>query len=236
MVLFVSLTGCAGSDMPPEVYSFCVDYYTEMCEKSFDCAPSVAKMGWGVTSKAGCADMAEDSCAAASAEAAEPGCVPTWPSQSQMDSCMSQTKKWSCSDYMNDPEGPTACQIQEPCPDNDDEDDEHQPTGSTGQNPPPKKTTNNCPYTTSSFSCAAACENMWKLVNKCATDPSVPANMKSLFKTMAAMPKSKAIAACKTTCSVQSPTYSSQWKCFQTVPTNSCTAVAGCSTSNCPGN
>lgn len=233
-ILTVSLVGCAGSDMPPQVYSFCVDYYTDLCEKTFDCSPNAAKMGWGVSSKSGCSHMAENSCSAASAEAADPGCVPSWPSQAQMDSCLSQTQKWSCADYLNNPDGPAACQqIQEPCPDSDDEEDDYPPTGNPGQAPPPPKTSK-CPYSTSSFSCAAACENLWKLVNKCSSDPAVPANMKPLLKTMASMPRSTAIAACKTSCSSQSSTYTNQWKCFQGAPSNSCAAVYGCSVSNCP--
>ena len=232
--LTVSLVGCAGDDMPPQVYSFCVDYYTDLCEKSFDCSPGAAKIGWGVSSKSGCADMAMNSCSAASAEAAEPGCVPSWPSQSQMDSCISQTQKWSCTDYLNTPEGPAACQqIQEPCPD-DDDDENQQSTGSSGNTPPPPQKTNTCPYTTQSFSCAAACENLWKLVSKCSSDPAVPASLKSLFKTMASMPKTTAMAACKTTCAAQSASYGNQWKCFQAAPTNSCTAVAACTVSDCP--
>ncbi len=235
IVLSLSFIGCAGSDMPPGVYSFCVDYYSHMCEKTFDCSPHAAKLGWGVSSKSDCMDMAQNSCAAASAEAAEPGCVPTWPSQSQMDSCMTQTRSWSCGDYMNNPDGPAACQaIQEPCPDTDDDDDDaHQPAGSGGGQTPPRQT-NKCPYTTGSFSCAAACENIWKLVNKCASDPALPANLKSLFKTMASMPRSTAMAACKATCAAQTASYQSQWKCFQGAPSNSCTAVAACTVSNCP--
>lgn len=234
LILSVSFVGCAGNDMPAGVYTFCVDYYTDICEKTFDCSPSAAKLGLGVASKSDCSDLAINSCSAASAEAADPGCIPTWPSQSQMDACMAQTKQWSCTDYINTPEGPAACQaIQEPCPDTDDDEDDYQPTEKPGQAPPPKNT-NTCPYGTGSFSCAAACENIWKLVNKCASDPAVPANMKSLFKTMASMPKGTAMALCKTTCAAQSPVYTSQWKCFQGAPTNSCTAVAGCTVLNCP--
>jgi hypothetical protein len=223
--------------MPQYVYDFCISYYTEMCGKLVDGCPATAKLLFGVSSKSECGGLANKEC---SFGEGEDDCNPVWPSQSELDACMADSKKLTCQDFMNNPQGPASCQkIAEPCPEPDQPDagpgmpDGSRPAGD-GPQPPLPDAGNLCPYATSSFSCDSACQNIWKLVQACANDPSLPANLAAVMKTMASLPEARAMAACKATCTSSSQSSPAQWGCFQAAPTDSCAKVAGCTATNCP--
>ncbi len=90
-----------------------------------------------------------------------------------------------------------------------------------------------CPYAAANFACDAACDNLQAIAAKCKDDPSIPTDIRAILEAVAAGTGN----ACKIKCAADSPTYGTQWSCFQAVPVAAdCTAIAGCTLSNCPGN
>ncbi len=88
-----------------------------------------------------------------------------------------------------------------------------------------------CPYTTSHFSCPEACANLKAIASKCQDDPSLSSETKTLLAGAATGMGN----ACKAACAADSPNFPEQWRCFQGVPVAAdCTAIAGCTTVNCP--
>jgi len=228
------LAGCSNrstGQMPAYVHDFCVEYTSTLCEKLVGCSPTAAKAALGVTSASECSDLASRECAIEGGDCANP----TWPPESQLDSCLAQTKSWTCAQYLASPEGPSACQgTTEPCPDPVGPDAGQSPVDLGSSTLPDQPKGGACPYTTSSFSCASACSNLWALVQTCSGDTSLPSNLQAAFKAMSGLSQVQAITACKAFCVADSPQYLNQWKCFQAAPTASCTAIAACTIANCP--
>lgn len=92
-----------------------------------------------------------------------------------------------------------------------------------------------CPFTTAPFTCAAACDNLWQIADKCADDPSLEGtNLQTVLAVMVGRPENQAKTACKATCAVDSASFPYLWACFQAVPsTSACVTAAGCSMGNC---
>ncbi len=90
---------------------------------------------------------------------------------------------------------------------------------------------NVCPYTAAPFDCVQACANLKTIAATCEDDPAVPPEV----QTVLGLANMGMGAACAAACAADSQLYPDQWACFQGAPVESCTAVAGCTTVNCPG-
>jgi hypothetical protein len=245
-------TGPGGA--PQYVYDGCVAGQKKVCELTYDCAGAVVgKLAFpGTTSAADCETWAKTSCDPnsgpdAGAGGGEDTCPnPTYPSESDVNACVAEINKLTCSTvttfYQNPPAACVAA-LADPCPDSPDPDstvgpnpDGGPPVSDKGQPPvgdvfvPPS----NCPYTAPSFSCQGACDNLWKLVKQCASDPNLPANLATVLQAMSALPEKQALATCKLACEATSGTAQAQWSCFQAAPTSDCTKIAGCTSIACP--
>ncbi len=87
-----------------------------------------------------------------------------------------------------------------------------------------------CPYSVETLSCADACANLKAVAGTCENDPTVPAEIAQLLS-LANMGQGN---GCLAACAADSPFYTDQWRCFQGAPSSPCTAIAGCTASNCP--
>ena len=106
-------------------------------------------------------------------------------------------------------------------------------SGSAGTAGGGGSSTASCPYTADAVVCATACDNLKTIAGKCENDP----NLSDEVKTVLGLASQGTGTACKSTCAADSTTHGNQWKCFQGTPSNAdCTAIAGCTLANCPGN
>jgi hypothetical protein len=86
-----------------------------------------------------------------------------------------------------------------------------------------------CPYSVSSFTCAAACKNLQAFTAKCEDEPTLPTDIQIMFAMYGHVPE-----ICTSTCALVSESAPKQWECFQGAPSDaSCKEMMGCSSANC---
>jgi hypothetical protein len=86
-----------------------------------------------------------------------------------------------------------------------------------------------CPYTTNSFDCTAACNNIYDWVVACGSSAQgVPPEFQKILDAMLGINPVTAKAACKGLCIAQSVAWPCWWGCMQSAPATDCTGFAGC--------
>lgn len=101
------------------------------------------------------------------------------------------------------------------------------PGGTTGTSS--GGTTSACPYSVSSFTCAAACKNLQAFTAKCEKEPNLPTDIQIMFAMYGHVPE-----ICTSTCALVSESSPKQWGCLQGAPSDaSCKELIGCSSANC---
>ena len=258
--------GCSDS-VEKQLEEYCGKYLVTYCEKGFECfAPMAGLMFPGVTSAAECGSWAEKECQDNGGDpGGEPDqCEKDFPppTEAQLDGCISAISGMTCTEAQSYLDGssptPAACAWTEvdPCASTPDSGPAPTPDsgptpGQDGSGPVQDKglpvdgyalqidsaPQGKCPYSTTSFSCGAACNNLWDVMNSCASDPALPTELQAIFAVMKGLNKTKAVLACQTFCTTSpvngSAALPAVWGCFQAVPTT-CTEVVKCNQTLCP--